>query len=488
MKNIQNFSIFTVVLILLTVLVCFNGKVFAFGNTDSALSDISITGNQDAAFFNGILRITTGGKYILSGEHTGQIIVQAARNDVVELVLNNLILHNPDGPAIYAPRSQRVELILPDGTINTISDGRHLNDENNAAIYVQHDLIISGNGMLHIAGNYRHGIRVHDTLTIDSGVITVRAVGDALRGRDGVIIEDGTFTLNAGGDGIQSNRESNPEQGYITINGGTFIIAAEDDGIQAEGAITINNGSISIKAKDDGITSSGSVLITGGDIHIIDSYEGIEGHSVTITGGNINIFARDDGINARNGGAVTTGRAVIAGRAAIHSPARENIYVRITGGNINVRALRDGIDSNNNFFLEGGTLHISGPSRGREGAIDVDGSVYITGGELITAGSVINISAQSTQPVLLFTYSQQLPIGTLIEVKDKKSATLLNYTAEIAFSMSGFTSPNFVLGDTYSLNINGEKMEELTLNSIITNIGDGSLRSGRDGTGSIRRR
>jgi hypothetical protein len=371
-----------------------------------------------------------------------------------------------------------VELILTDGTANTISDGKYssnTNNETNAVIYIQHDLIISGNGTLNISGNEHHGIRAQDSLTVKGGVINVTAAGDALRGRDAVIIEGGTFSLTAGGDGIQSNNDTNAEQGYVIINGGTFTINAGDDGIQAETAVTINKGSLTITAKDDGITAKGPVLITGGTVRITNSYEGIEGLNVTITGGDIDIYSRDDSINAREYGAITSmwGRRVMPGR-----PTNANIFVRIKGGNIHIHALTDGIDSNNNVFLEGGTLRISGPSRGMEGAIDVDGSVLITGGNLITAGSVVSISGQSTQPTLLVTYNQQLPTGTLIEIRDTSGNTLLDYTAKNAFFMSGFTSPDFVIEKTYSLYINSVKLQDITLNSMVTTIGDNRFNRG----------
>ncbi len=157
-------------------------SVFAGGSSENSDAD-----NRQAVFSNGIFRITTGGRYVLSGKHEGQVLIQATRNDVVELVLDNLTLHNPNGPAIYAPRSQKVELILADGSASTISDGKHPNDENNAVIFIQHDLIISGNGTLNITGNFQHGIRAQDTLTVKGGVINIKASGDALRGRDAVI-------------------------------------------------------------------------------------------------------------------------------------------------------------------------------------------------------------------------------------------------------------------------------------------------------------
>jgi hypothetical protein len=471
MKNVRKIQLFAAALGLTAVLAGLTGKAFA--------SNEAIT--EQAVFSNGMLRISSGGTYVLSGEHEGQIVIQAARSDVVELVLDNFTLHNPSGPAIYAPRSLRVELTLADGTVNTISDGRYSsnnNNETNAVIYIQHDLIISGNGTLNITGNEHHGIRAQDFLIIKSGVVNVKAAGDALRGRDAVIIEGGTFLLTAGGDGIQSNN-TNAERGYVTINGGAFIINAGDDGIQAETAVTINNGSLTITAKDDGITARGSVLITGGTINIPSSYEGIEGLNVTITGGDINVYSRDDGINAREkrDGVNTRGRFMM-GR-----PTNENIYVRVTGGNIHVHALTDGIDSNNNVFLEGGALHISAQSRGMDGAIDVDGSVFITGGSLITAGSVMGISGQSTQPTLFVTYNQQMPAGALIEIRDAGGNTLLEYTAKIAFLMSAFTSPDFAVGKNYSLYINRQKLYDITLSGLTTTIGSSMFNRGFGGRG-----
>ncbi|MCL2412166.1 MAG: carbohydrate-binding domain-containing protein [Treponema sp.] len=456
----------TTVCLLLILTGCI-GKVSA-SDRANAITLNTPGSTQQAEPSNSIFHITSGGRYVLSGRHQGQIIIEAERNDIVELILDDVTLHNPNGPAIIAPRSQRVELILADGTINTISDGTHPNDDNNAAIYIQHDLIISGNGTLNVNGNYRHGIRTQGFLTINEGVFYVTAAGDALRGRNGITIQNGTFTLDSGGDGMQSSRESDPQRGFVTINGGTFTIRAGDDGIQAESTITINGGNITITAEDDAITTKGSVLITGGYIQVTDSYEGIEALNVTITGGDINIVARDDGINAREHGA-GAGSAV-RGRTTTRAPLNNNIFVRITGGSITIRAINgDGIDSNGHIFLEGGTLNITGPfGRIGEDAIDLDGNFIVTGGQFITAGNIRSISPQSTQPVILFRHNRQLPAGTLIEMRDTRGYTLLSYVAKGTFNVSGFTSPGFAIGLTYSLYINREKVSDITLNNIFT--------------------
>jgi hypothetical protein len=455
------------------------------GSSESSSADY-----RQAVFSNGKYRITSGGAYVFSGKQEGQIFIQAGKNDIVVLVLDNFTLHNPDGPAIYAPRSKRVELILTDGSVSTISDGKHPNDnsnDNSAVIFVQNDLLISsngtGSGTLNIAGNFQHGFRAQDTLTIKSGVFNIKALGDALRGRDAVIIEAGTFSLTAGGDGIQSNNDVNAERGYVTINGGNFTINAGDDGIQAETTVTINGGSFALTVKDDGITTKGSVLITGGTIRISESYEGIEGLNVTITGGDIDIFSRDDGINAREYVVKTNLQdRFMRGRQPMgRSPINENIYVRITGGNIHVYASNDGIDSNNNVFLEGGILRISGPSRGMDGAIDFDGAMLISGGSLVTAGSATSVSAQSKQPSMLVAYAQQQPSGALIEIRDSGGKTILDYTSKNPFLMSAFTSPDFVIGKAYSLYINKQKVQDITLISLVTTIGNSNYMRGFGG-------
>ena len=502
---------------------------------------------QGADFSNGILTINQAGTYILSGRlDNGRILTNIARTDTVQLVLNNVSLHSDSGPAIYSPRSREIIIILQDNTQNTISDGtRSRNDDQNSAIFVQHSLIIQGNGTLNVNGNFHHGIRAQDFLTINSGTINVTALGDALRGRDGVIINNGRFTLNAGGDGIQSNNPNSSDVGYVTITGGIFYINAGNDGIQAESTLTITGGTFNIvcgggsanaaprpasfnrggrgwqppqvqtsesdsmkalkarvlvniqggnftidaaddgihsdrdihisggvftiKTGDDGIHADNNVLISGGNINIIESYEGIEGMTVTITGGNIRVFARDDGINAAGG------------------RTRNDMYIRITGGTIDVHVPgsgdTDGFDSNGNIFLEGGTLRISGGSQIMSGAIDLDGQFLITGGQLITAGAIQSVTPNSTQPVILLSYTTLQPQGSVLALRDQNGNTLLEYTSLTAFTISGFTSPQLRIGETYSLYINNQRRVDIRLNNMITRIGDngGAYNEGRRG-------
>ena len=146
MIKVKNIKIFTLLLCTSITVICCTGKAYAAGiiNAQTRAEEITAVSAKQIEFKDGISRITTGGRYILSGEHEGQILIEAARSDNIELILDGAALHNPDGQAILALRCRGVELILADGTVNYISDGNYSDMENNAAIFIQHNLIISG--------------------------------------------------------------------------------------------------------------------------------------------------------------------------------------------------------------------------------------------------------------------------------------------------------------------------------------------------------
>ncbi|MDR1321605.1 MAG: carbohydrate-binding domain-containing protein [Gracilibacteraceae bacterium] len=496
-----------------------------------------------ASFADGALTIGQAGTYALSGTLAGgQVLIDAGENDLVRLVLSGVSLYNETGPAIYAPQAGKTVLILADGSENTVSGAGYgeNTDDPDAAIFAQDDLSVTGQGTLTVSGGEGHGIRAQDVLAITGGVLRIEAAGDALRGRDGVAIQGGEFTLNAGGDGIQSNNDEDGAKGFVIIGGGAYIIQAQGDGIQAQTALTVAGGSlrittgggsadagaaedgspggkglkagtlvyltggeISVDAADDAVHSNGDLSVTagrfylqtgddglhadalleisGGEIDIPVCYEGIEGLSVTISGGDIVIAAADDAVNAAGGAG---GETSAGPRGRDSFAVSGNIFVRVTGGALDLFAGGDGIDANGNIFLEGGAVRISGPSQGMEGAVEMNGVMLVSGGELITAGSVTNVSAESAQAVLLVSYTQPQAAGSVIALKDAGGETLLEYTSKTGYTASGFTSPALTVGETYALFIDGEKKTDIRLQDLITSIADdGGAYSGGQGGG-----
>ena len=359
---------------------------------------------------------------------------------------------------------------------------------NNAADDAKGYVVINGGSYIIQAQN--DGIQAQSALTITGGDFQITTGGGSANAP--VRTEDfrGGWGGNRGGwpgggsgtaddDSISMKALKAGKQ--LVISGGNISIDAEDDALHSNDSLFVTSGNLSIRTGDDGLHADAALEISGGKIDIHACYEGIEGLSVTITGGEISVNARDDALNAAGGVDSASGMGGPMGRDQF--AVNGDIFIRISGGTLNLGGAGDGIDSNGNIYLEGGTVKVSGPSMGMEGAIDFDGVFIVSGGELITAGSVQNVSQDSTQPVIFVSYTLQQNSGSVITIKDASGHTLLEYTSRIAYSLSGFTSPSFKIGETYSLFIDGEKKTDIKLESMLTGISDdgGVYNGGRGG-------
>ena len=96
----------------------------------------------------------------------------------------SVTIENKKTAAIIGLSGDSLTINTVDNSTNTLSDGG--NSQFDACIYSKIDLIIDGDGMLNVNGNYKEGIATNNAnITINMGRITVKAE------------EDG---INAGGD------------------------------------------------------------------------------------------------------------------------------------------------------------------------------------------------------------------------------------------------------------------------------------------------
>lgn len=303
-------------------------------------------GNED-------ISITKGGTYILSGNGSGTVTVDA-ENDNMFLVFDNVNIKTQDFAAVYIKEADKVTIILEGD--NYLCDGsKYLQRDDNdvdAVIFSKADMVIAGSGSLNVTAEYDKGIVSKDDMIITGGDIEVNAInGKGIVGKDTlklcnvdltvfsnkdalssdneedeyrgyVYIESGNININTSGDGIygynlvhivsgnikiETALDNNDSvkgiksDGDLVIVDGSFELNCEDDGIHSNGSITIENGTYNIVSGDDGIHADGDLVINGGNININDSYEGIEGGTVTINNGEIYVLASDDGINAAGG-------------------------------------------------------------------------------------------------------------------------------------------------------------------------------------------
>lgn len=327
------------------------------GAYDGEPVTISLTGtgaqaDSDLVQVSGsTVTITGAGTYILSGTlDNGSIIVDAAREDKVQLVLNDVSVRSDSFAAIYVRQADKVFVTLANGTVNTLSSGgfTQIDDSKvDGVIYAKDDLTLNGGGTLQITSPAGHGIVGKDEVTITGGSYAIQAAKHAIAAKDSLAVADGSFTLRAGKDGLHAENDDDDTRGNLYIAGGSFDIQANDDAVHANTVLQIDNGSLALTAS-----------------------EGMEGTRIVINGGSISITAADDGVNA-------------AHKSSAYTPT-----FTMNGGELTVTVGQgdtDAIDSNGNLVINGGTINVTGNS-----AFDYDGSATYTGGTIIINGQQVD--------------------------------------------------------------------------------------------------
>ena len=305
------------------------------------------------------ITIKNTGKYELSGSVTDTIIeVPKSVKDTVEIDLNGVTIDDSSLTASPVINSTNAPLVINLNGNSAITGSGYVTENDvvtktaNAIIYNKKaPITITGDGTLNIIDpNFNNdatynddvdpsdGIASKDSVIIESGTVTVKANGDALKGTgsgtydytdisdtdanyydaDGNLdwdsyyaqaVTDGKYTTNSDGT-ITVNYPCTYESGGITISGGTLnLSSAIGKGISSKnGLVTISDGQININSADHGISAKNyNVQITGGTINIGTGEnecggDGIKaGDTVRITGGNVTIGnCYGDGIQAEN--------------------------------------------------------------------------------------------------------------------------------------------------------------------------------------------
>lgn len=494
--------------------------------TTVTLADNNIVVNGSGASASGnILTISADGVYEVTGTLSdGQIIIDAPDKAKVELVLSGINISNSRNSAIYCKNCDDLFITLTENTQNVISDAQNYTyddvakEEPNAALFSKTDLNIGGTGWLTVNANYHHGIYSKDDLVIEGGGFVISSVADAIKGKDSVNILNGKFEITAGDDAVQASNADGAELGYLQITNGDFVIVSRGDAIQAETSLVILDGTFDITAdgtpagtsssqkglkagtlltvkngnfriiskddaihsnadvqidggtfyietKDDGIHADRDLYINGGEINIPICYEGFEGTIINVNGGRSFINASNDAISAAAG---TPEAEAWSGRGG-------NPYVQawFNGGELEAAANGDVVDSNGNIYVTGGTLRLSAPPYpDYEGSLLCNGDVTISGGNIAAVGCMgVNVYWEK-QPVLWFSHTKQIAEGSTLSIRDANGNVLLELAMRSDAVQSVYTTPDFKVGETYSLYIDDVKQIDITLKDGMNAIGD----------------
>ncbi|MBH0131066.1 carbohydrate-binding domain-containing protein [Salinibacterium sp. NK8237] len=483
-----------------------------------ALQSTTASASGAGAVIDGsTITITTAGTYVLGGTLSdGQIVVDTADEGIVRLVLDGANISSSTTAAIYFAAADEAQIVLADGSVNSLSDTSAYADDSEAgaALDSSTDLLVWGDGSLTVHGNANDAIASSAGVTIDSGSITVDAVDDGIRGKDYLVIQGGDVNIAAGGDGLKSDNDSDEARGFIAITAGIVAVDAAGDGLQAEtdlvvsggslavisgggaailadddvsskglksgdftvlegatvtvdssddavhsdGAIHLGSGMVTLATGDDGFHAEGTAYISDGTLLITHSVEGIEGQAVTISGGSIDVTASDDGINVSSAnGPVEEGASAAEADTELASDSTNTLL--ITGGEIVIDSNSDGIDVNGVASISGGTIVVTGTTDSRNGALDTDSTFLISGGTLLAVGSSLMAEApdaESEQTTVSFLFETDIPADTVVTLVDSAGNAVAGFTTLKTTQSIVFSSDEIVAGASYNAFTGGE--------------------------------
>lgn len=315
----------------------------------TAATQMNLVSNQDVT-------LSEEGVYVLSGDvENVTVVVDAAEEAKVQIVLDGVSITNEDAPAIYVKAADKVFVTSTESENYMEVSGSYVADGDtnlDAVIFSRADLTLNGTGTLDIVSSQGNGISSKDDLKITGGVYTIQSSADAIEANDAILINDGTITIDTGKDALHSENEEDATLGNIYIEGGTLTITAADD------AITGNN----------------LVQIDGGIINIKSAVEGIEANNIIVNEGQITLYATDDGINAT-------------------PKVSSDASIVVNGGSINVSMASgdtDAFDSNGDIYINGGMINVEATS-----AFDADGTAELNGGTVTVNGEQITEITES---------------------------------------------------------------------------------------------
>ena len=181
--------------------------------TDRDLSQTADTSNAKSITLSDgkDVSITEAGVYTISGTAKNvSIIVDAADDAKVQLVLENANITNTDSPCVYVKNADKVFVTTSNGSENTLTvSGSFTADgdtKTDAVIFSKDDIVLNGEGKLNISST-DNGISGKDDIKITGGTINITCTADAVEANDSISVADGNITINTQKDGFHAEND-----------------------------------------------------------------------------------------------------------------------------------------------------------------------------------------------------------------------------------------------------------------------------------------
>lgn len=365
-----------------------------FGTKNAATFTITYNGNTaslDKTNISSDIKITINGAHVtivtkkktklyLKGETTdGSLNILTTNGDTdnkkLWIVLNNVSITNPNGPAINIQSSKSVYLQLGKNTSNTLQDGAtytaQTGIDQKGTLFSEGQLLFHGSGSLTVNSLGGHGICSDDYIRFraDVGTININSLKDGINAKDKFIMYGGNLDITSSSDGITVRK------GKINLYGGKININSVDDGLVSDyispdtAGIVIAGGYAKISTtgpKGHAVSTTGNLSVTGGAIEaevMGNASKCISATSnIAIMGGKFKLTAKgtsiyDDeekefssaaGIRTRSNLSITNGEIMILSTGAGSKGINTDGTTTITGGTIYIENKGNTYTNNNN--------------------------------------------------------------------------------------------------------------------------------------------
>lgn len=358
--------------------------------------------------------------FVLSGSSTnGNFKIYS--DSPFNVLLNNLSLTNPAGPALNSQSERQMNIILVEGTINNLSDGTTygaapvvagVTEDQKATLFSEGDMDIIGGGTLNIDGNgsAQHAMASDKDLEIKQGSITITSVGlDGIHASDRLDFKGGSTSIQSADDGASAGGKLSVDCGLVNI----ITAGADTKAMTSDTLVVVTGGSVIIAhsgAQSKGISSTGNVRIEGGSVQVTNSGASV----LTALGSGMDVahsaaITADGNIEISNGN-VTVVTSALGGRAF-----KSDVDFIMNGGTVVATCSGNGatytnstgtadayhstcIKTNGDVIVNGGELTTTASGSGGH-AIEADGNITIGDGttepviDVLTSGTNITITA-----------------------------------------------------------------------------------------------
>lgn len=471
---------------------------FSISNTENSEEDEQAKGVEIK--YNGTGKI----KYVLSGTYTGTVFIKNKKADAA-VVLNgvNISSDSGAGPVLRFSSEKRTFIVAADGTENTLTDTRLLNqsgtmyDDKKGSVYSKGVLIFTGEttdgtsggsadavGTLNIINSgYKHAVYSKDYVRIADGIelnVTVDGTTgrDCIRALNAVIVDGGDINLIGKGTleddesvGIKVEGEDADEDdmtveysagaGFVIINGGNLTINTVAKGITAHwksAESVIGDSSYTETANKSllcgnylsgttATTPNPFVEINGGIINIKTTGESYEGRTDS------DPSCSPEGIEAKGNLTINAGTITLS---CTDDALNAGGNITVNGGAVYAYSRsNDALDANgtNGITINGGVVVALGLNT-PECAFDCDEKPFTINGGLVVGLGTSNYTTPTSgnQSTVVLGSSKYGNANTTVAVVDNSGNPVFVYTLPAASGeVMVLSSPNIATGSTYTV-------------------------------------